>query len=52
MSRSQTIGIALIIAGIILQFLTENTFLQITAGAICAVGIGVIFKWIPFKKNG
>ncbi|MBA6154887.1 hypothetical protein [Gelidibacter maritimus] len=51
MNKSQIIGIAIIIVGIIAYFLVDNSIIQTTSGVLCAIGFGYIFKWIPFKKQ-
>lgn len=51
MNKSRVIGIGLIIIGIVIQFLFDETLIQITAGAICAIGLGYLFNWIPLKKK-
>ncbi|WP_299126284.1 hypothetical protein [uncultured Winogradskyella sp.] len=51
MNKSQTIGIGIIIVGIIAYLLFENSIIQTTSGALCAIGLGLILKWIPFKKK-
>lgn len=51
MNKSQTIGIGIIIVGIIAYLLDGNSIIQTASGVLCAIGLGFIFKWIPFKKQ-
>jgi len=51
MTKSQTIGIGIIIVGIIAYLLFENSIIQTTSGVLCAIGLGFVFKWIPLKKQ-
>lgn len=51
MNISQIKGIAIIIFGIAAYLLLDNNLMQATSIFLCAVGLGHIFKWIPFKKH-
>ena len=51
MNKSQIKGIAIIIFGIIAYLLLDDDLMQTVAGFLCAVGLGFVFKWIPFKKQ-
>ena len=51
MNKSQIIGIVIIIVGIVAYLLFDNSIIQTTSGILCAIGLGFIFKWIPFKKQ-
>ena len=51
LNKLQIIGIGIILFGIIIPFLVENNIVETIAGVIAAIGIGFIFKWIPFRKQ-
>ena len=51
MNKSQIKGIAVLIFSIIAYLLLDNNLMQTVSGFLCAVGLGFIFKWIPFKKQ-
>ncbi len=51
MNKSQIKGIAVLIFAIIAYLLLDNYLMQVVSGFLCAVGLGYIFKWIPFKKE-
>ena len=51
LNRTQVIGIGIVIIGITTSFLVDNDLLDTTSGVLTAIGIGFIFKWIPFKKR-
>lgn len=51
MNKTQAIGIVIGIIGIMACFLTENGIIHTIFGALCAVALGFIFKWIPFKRK-
>ncbi|MFI8379078.1 hypothetical protein [Leeuwenhoekiella sp. NPDC079379] len=51
MNKSQIRGIAILCLALIASFLIDNNFIQTLTGALCAIGLGFIFKWIPFKKR-
>ena len=51
MNKSQIKGIVIIIFGVIAYILLDNSLMQTISGFLCAVGLGFIFKWIPFKKQ-
>ena len=51
MNKSQIRGIVIIIFGTIAYLLLDNYLMQVVSGFLCAVGLGYIFKWIPFKKE-
>ncbi len=52
-NRYQITGIGFIIAVITVSYLFESKSLLIgvTSGIAAAVGVGLILKWIPFKKS-
>lgn len=52
MNKLQIIGIGIIIVGIIAYLLVDHNIISTLSGALCAIGLGYIFKWIPFKKPG
>ena len=51
MNKSQIIGIGIGVFGIIAFLLVDNSIIQKTSGVLCAIGLGYILKWIPFKKQ-
>lgn len=51
MNKNQIIGIGLILIGIASYFLLENDFIHVIGGVLCGIGVGLILKWIPFKKR-
>jgi hypothetical protein len=51
MNKSQIIGIGIGIVGIMAYFLTENGVIHTISGALCAVSLDFIFKYIPFKRK-
>jgi multisubunit Na+/H+ antiporter MnhG subunit len=51
LNRSQTIGIGIIVIGLTIYFLSENNFISTLSGVLCAIGLGFVFKWIPFTKK-
>ncbi|WP_286852500.1 hypothetical protein [Xanthomarina sp.] len=51
MNKTQIIGIGIIAFEIATYFLTENSMLQTISGVLCAIGLGFVFKWIPFNKQ-
>ena len=51
MNKTQIIGIGIIVFGIAIYFLTENSIPQTISGVLCAIGLGFVFKWIPFRKQ-
>ena len=51
MNKSRIIGIAIIFFGTISYLLLDNNVMQTISGVLCAVGLGYIFKWIPFKNQ-
>ncbi|MDN3619816.1 MULTISPECIES: hypothetical protein [Polaribacter] len=51
MNKSQIKGIAVLIFAIIAYLLLDNSFMKTASGFLCAVGLGLILKWIPFKKQ-
>ena len=51
LNKLQIIGIGILLFGIIIPFLVENNVVEIIAGVIAAIGLGLIFKWIPFRKQ-
>ena len=51
MNKTQIIGIGIMLIGIAAYLLTENNIIHTISGSLCAIGLGYIFKWIPFKKR-
>ena len=51
MNKSQIIGIGIGIVGVIAYLLFDNSIIQTTSGVLCAIGLGFVLKWIPFKKQ-
>lgn len=52
MNKSQVKGIVISTFAIIAYLLLDNNLMQFFSGALCAVGLGFVFKWFPFKiKN-
>jgi len=51
LNKLQIIGIGILLFGITIPFLVENNVVETIAGVIAAIGIGFIFKWIPFRKQ-
>lgn len=53
LNRNQIIGIAilLIVIAISLLFESESILIGMPSGALAAVGVGFILKWIPFRKQ-
>jgi hypothetical protein len=51
LNKAQIIGIVLFTVGVSASFLVQNTFIGVILGILSACGIGLIFKWIPFKKH-
>lgn len=51
LNSTQLIGIAMVLLGIGTQFLVESHLIQTLLGVLCAIGVGFIFKWIPFRKE-
>jgi len=50
MNTTQIIGIVIVVIGITTSFLVDNVIIGVALGVLSAVGIGLIFKWIPFRK--
>jgi multisubunit Na+/H+ antiporter MnhG subunit len=51
MTKSQIIGIGIIIIGIIAYLSVDHNIISTLSGVLCAIGLGFIFKWISFKKQ-
>jgi hypothetical protein len=51
MNKAQIIGIGIGIVGIMAYFFTENGVIHTISGVLCAISLGFIFKWLPFKSN-
>ena len=51
MKKSQIKGIAIVLFSIIAYLLVDNNLVQTISGVLCAIGLGYILKWIPFKKQ-
>lgn len=51
MNKIQIIGIGIIGIGIAAYFLTQDNIIHTISGTLCAIGLGFVFKWIPFKKQ-
>lgn len=51
MNRNQLIGIGIMLIGIIISVFTDNSILTMLSGFLCAIGLGLILKFIPFKKQ-
>jgi hypothetical protein len=50
-NKTQIIGIGIVIVALTTSILTESTLISTTSGVLTAIGVGFIFKWIPFKKQ-
>ena len=51
MDQSQIKGVAIIAFSLIGYSLLDNTIMHTISGVLCAVGLGLILKWIPFSKK-
>jgi hypothetical protein len=51
MKKSQIKGIAIVIFSVLAYLLLDNNLMQTISGVLCAIGLGYILKWIPFKKQ-
>jgi multisubunit Na+/H+ antiporter MnhG subunit len=51
LNKAQIIGIGLFVLAVSASFLTENNFIGPILGILSACGIGLVFKWIPFRKR-
>ncbi|GER59303.1 hypothetical protein [Patiriisocius marinus] len=51
MDQSQIKGVAIIAFSLIGYSLLDNTIMHTISGILCAVGLGLILKWIPFSKK-
>ena len=53
LNQNQILGIGIILIGITASLLNESESLLIgvPSGVAAAVGVGLILKWIPFKKS-
>ena len=53
LNQNQIIGIGILLIGISASYFFNSTLMGVISGALAAVGVGLIFKWIPFhRKNG
>jgi hypothetical protein len=51
MNTSQIKGIVIMILAMIVYSLLDINLLKIISGILCAIGLGFIFKWIPFNRQ-
>ncbi|WP_343329260.1 hypothetical protein [Polaribacter staleyi] len=52
MTKSQVIGITIIILGIVTgYFFEESNLISTISGVISAIGLMLILKWFPLKKQ-
>lgn len=51
MNKLQIIGIGIGIVGISASLLLDISIIQPISGVLCAIGLALVFKWIPFKKQ-
>ena len=53
LNQNQIIGIGIILLVIIASLLieSESLLIGVPSGLAAAVGVGLILKWIPFKKS-
>ena len=51
MNKTQVVGIGIGIIGFATYLLTENNVIHTISGVLCAISLGFVFKWIPFKKQ-
>lgn len=51
LNKAQIIGIVLFTLGVSASFLVHNNFIGVILGILSACGIGLVFKWIPFRKQ-
>ena len=53
LKQNQILGVGIILIGITVSLLNESESLLIgvPSGVAAAVGVALIFKWIPFKKR-
>lgn len=51
MNKTQIIGIGIVIIGIAAYFLNENNIIHTISGILSAIGLGLVFNWIPFRKR-
>lgn len=51
MNKNQLIGIGVLFVGIATSFLANHSILTMLSGFLCAIGLGLILKFIPFKKT-
>ncbi len=53
LNQNQIIGIVVIVIVIIASLLieSENLLIGVPSGGATAVGVALIFKWIPLKKE-
>ena len=51
MNRTQLIGIGIMLIGIATSFFSNDNILTTLSGVLCAIGLGFILKFIPFKKT-
>ncbi len=51
LNKYQIIGLGVLLIGITTPFLFKISAIKTISGVISAIGIGLILKWIPFKKR-
>lgn len=51
MKSAQIKGIVILLLSVLAYLLLEDNITKIIAGILCAIGLGYILKWIPFKKQ-
>lgn len=51
MNKNQLRGIGILFIGIATSFLTNHSILTMLSGLLCAIGLGLILKFIPFNKK-
>lgn len=51
LNRAQIIGITIVLIGFAIYYFTVNTIVNTISGVLCAIGLGLVFKWIPFGKQ-
>lgn len=53
LNKNQIIGIAVVLLGVTASLLneSENLLIGVPSGLAAAVGVGLILKWVPFRKH-
>ena len=51
LNKLQIIGFGVLLIGITTPLLVEISVIKTIAGVTSAIGIGLILKWIPFRKQ-